>query len=181
MSEYTQMEENMRSPKNRFFGIFCHANQVDDHWGFNWSFTCGVVVLSIVMGIWTIYDISSMSTMMSRGLLYGLYVLFFILRFISDFIAVAGIVFAVLSILGTNFKRATIAYYLMLLSFILDFSFVIYCITRFFDSIFWRATTFHIFLWILNIVAIFLFCWILFCNMVNIGRKIRNLGAANPF
>ena len=97
MSEYTQMEQNMRSPKNRFFGIFCHANQVDDHWGYNWSFTCGVVVLSIILGIWTIYDLSSMSTLIARGYLFGWYIFFCILRFISDFISIAGIVFAVLS------------------------------------------------------------------------------------
>ena len=65
--EYTSAEtENKRNPKNRFLGLFCHASDVDDHWGFNWSFACGVVVFSIVFGIWTIFDIVSMEKVLWR-------------------------------------------------------------------------------------------------------------------
>ena len=37
MSDYqaAQQEENMRNPKNRFLGLFCHASEVGDSWGFN--------------------------------------------------------------------------------------------------------------------------------------------------
>ena len=45
-----EIEENRRNPKNRFLGLFCHASDVDDHWGFNWSFKCGVFVFSILIG-----------------------------------------------------------------------------------------------------------------------------------
>ena len=59
-------EENLRSPKNRFLGIFCHANEVNDHWGPNWSFGCGVIFFSVLVGIWTIFDTVTMSLLINR-------------------------------------------------------------------------------------------------------------------
>ena len=53
-----EMEENQRNPKNRFLGLFCHANQVDSSWGYNWPFWCGVLMFSIVIGLISILDFS---------------------------------------------------------------------------------------------------------------------------
>ena len=174
--------ENRRNPKNRFLGLFCHASQVDDHWGFNWSFACGVVIFSIVFGIWTIFDIISMGKVLRFSYWTGGWFPFFcVVRFISDFCAIIAIIFAMISISRTNFKMATVAYYLLILSFVLDILFLIDCIVNFFNGRFWINVNYRIIVWLLNIFVLFLFCWILFCNMVDIGRKIRANAGANQF
>ena len=174
--------ENLRNPKNRFLGLFCHANQVDDHWGCNWSFGCGVALFSCLVGIWTIFDAVTMCRLMTNQLRGRTgFTVWCIIRFLSDFIAIIAMIFAILSVRQINFKRATIGYYMLIVSLILNTAFVIYCITCFFDSYFWRATTFRIIIWLLNEFVLFIFCWILFCNMVDIGRKKRNAAASNPF
>ena len=50
-------QENLRNPKNRFLGLFCHAREVDNSWGCNWSFPTGVIIFSIVIGIASFADI----------------------------------------------------------------------------------------------------------------------------
>ena len=181
--EYLSAEtENRRNPKNRFLGLFCHANQVDDHWGYNWSFACGVIIFSIVFGIWTIFDIASIDKVLSRSWYTGgLFPAFCVIRFISDFIAIVAIIVSILSIVKTNFKLATAAYYLLIVSLALDIAFIIDCICNFFNGRFWYAVNFRVILWLANLFVLILFCWILFCNMVDIGRKIRANAVANPF
>ena len=173
-------EENLRSPKNRFLGIFCHANQVDDHWGPNWSFGCGVIFFSVLVGIWTIFDTVTMSLLIGRTF-KGWPIFWFSIRFVSDIIAIIAMIIAMLSVCQTNFRKATIGYYMLIVSLILNTAFVIYCITCFFDSYFWRMTTYRIIIWMLNEFVLFIFCWILFANMVDIGRKIKTNIASNPF
>ena len=173
-------EENLRSPKNRFLGIFCHANQVDDHWGPNWSFGCGVIFFSVLVGIWTIFDTVTMGILIDRTF-SGWTIFWFIVRLVSDFIAIIAMIIAMLSVCQTNFKKATIAYYMLYASLILNTAFFIYCITRFFNATFWRLTTYRIIVWMLNEFVLFIFCWILFANMVDIGRKIKTNIASNPF
>ena len=182
MSDYqaTAQEENMRNPKNRFFGLFCHANEVDNSWGMNWPFWCGVLIFGIVIGLMTLLDMGSIFTTFF-GNVRGWFLFWFIIRCISDFIALIGIVFAALSIMSNNFTRATIAYYAMILSFVCNTAFCVYCIFRIFDGSFWRATTYRFVVWLVNEFVLFLFCWILFCNMVVIGRKNREQAAANTF
>ena len=181
--EYTSAEtENKRNPKNRFLGLFCHASDVDDHWGFNWSFACGVVVFSIVFGVWTIFDIVSMEKVLRLSYYTGGWFPFFcVVRFISDFFVFVAIIVAILSIVRTDFKMATIAYYVLIVSLIFDVAFLIDCIVNFFNSRFWINVNFRIIIWLMNIIVLFLFCWILFCNMVDIGRKIRANAAMNQF
>ena len=180
MEDYNaQVEENRRSPKNRFLGLFCHASDVDDHWGFNWSFKCGVAVFSIIFGIWTIFDIPSIAYYMKY---YRDWFTFWcIVRFLSDLIAITAIIFSICSIFQNNFRRATIAYYLLIVSLIFNTGFIIYCITCLFDGRYWRTIGFYIIVWILNEFVLFIFVWILFCNMVDIGRKNRIAMASNPF
>ena len=173
-------EENLRSPKNRFLGIFCHANEVNDHWGPNWSFGCGVIFFSVLVGIWTIFDTVTMSLLINRTF-RGWPIFWFCLRWFSDIIAVIAMIIAMLSVCQTDFKKATIGYYMLIVSLIINTAFFIYCITCFFDSYFWKMTTYRIIIWMLNEVVLFIFCWILFANMVNIGRKIKTNIASNPF
>ena len=100
---------------------------------------------------------------------------------IADLFAIVAMGFANVSVCQTNFRRATIGYYLLIVCLILNTAFIIYCITCFFDYNFWKVTTFNIILWLLNEFVLFIFCWILFCNMVDIGRKKRAQTASNPF
>ena len=174
-------EENLRSPKNRFLGLFCHANQVDDHWGPNWSFGCGVVLFSIIMGIWTIFDITTMSILMKRRVLGDWFVFWCVVRFFSDFVAIAAMFVAICSVLQTNHKKAIVGYYMLIASLIVNTAFLIYCLVNIFKADFWRQTTYQIIIWMLNEFVLFIFCWILFCNMVDIGRKVRTQQATNPF
>ena len=159
-----------RSAKNRFLGFLWHANQVNDYWGYNWSFSCGVVVFSIAIGIMTLFDINAFFTGLFNDtdtwLLFWL-----IVRFISDFITLIGIILAIISIIQSNFTHATIGYYCIVLSLLLNFAFCVYCIISIFDKKFWEKTTYRIVVWLFNEVCLFVFCWILFCNMVDVGRQ----------
>ena len=182
MSDYqaAQQEENMRNPKNRFLGLFCHASEVGDSWGFNWPFWCGVLMFSILIGVMTLIDISHIFTEFFK-VVTGWFAFWFVVRMISDFIALIGIIFSAISCIQNNFSRATIAYYCMILSLVLNSLFIGYCIFRLFDGQFWKITTYRLIVWLCNEFVLFLFCWILFCNMVVIGRKARQQAASNPF
>ena len=183
MSDYTAAngaETADRNPKNRFFGLFCHANQVSDSWGLNWPFYCGVIIFSIVIGLMTLFDVSVIFTKFFDQT-KDWFLLWFIIRFISDFIALIGIVFAIISIIQSNFIRATIAYYCMIVSFLCNTGFCVYCIFCIFEKSFWKKTHFRIVIWLFNEFVLFLFCWILFCNMVDIGRNNKRAAAANTY
>ena len=174
MSDYqaAQQEENMRNPKIRFLGLFCDESEVDYSWGFNWSFSCGVYMFSILFGYMTLNDISAIFTEFFIKVT-GWFTFWFVLRMISDFIALIGIVFSVLSCSQNNFSRATIAYYCMILSLVLNLLFIGYCIFRLFDGQFLKITTYRLIVCLFNEFVLFLFCWILFCNMAVMGRKLR--------
>ena len=57
----TKANENLRNPKNRFLGLFCHANEVDNSWGCDWSFATGVIIFSIVIGTASLADIYTLA------------------------------------------------------------------------------------------------------------------------
>ena len=183
MSDYqaasSAEEQNRRNPRNRFLGLFCHASEVNDYWGYNWPFWCGVLLFGIVIGLMTTFDIFFVLGILN--MLRGWFLFWFIIRFFSDLVALIGILFAGLSICGVNFIKATISYYLMCLSLLCNTLFCIYCIFKIFEKEFWNKTSYKIIVWYFNEFVLFLFCWILFCNMVHIGRKIRQETAATKF
>lgn len=172
--EEQRYQEGLRSPKNRFLGLFCHANDVDQSWGWNWPFSCGVIIFSIVVGLSSIYDLISLM----RGKYFssntGLFPLFFGIRLLSDFAALVAIVFAIKSIHAIDSRSSIIGYYLLVLSLVLNTAFLIYCIIKIFNKSFWNLVSFNIIPWSAGEFILFLFTWILFCNMVDIGRKIKN-------
>ena len=183
MADYqpaTAEEENRRNPKNRFMFLFCHASEVDQSWGKNWSFGCGVVIFSIICGIMAIFDVSVTFGNYFKNI-RNWFLFMFVIRFISNLITLTGIIFGIISIIQSSFQRATIAYYAMVISFLLNLIFCIYCIFRIFSADFWKKTTYRIVVWLLNEFVLLLFCWILFCNMVNIGRKNRQNAGATTF
>ena len=182
MSDYkapSEEEQNKRNPKNRFLGLFCHASEVNDYWGYNWPFWCGVLLFGIVIGFMTFFDI--FFVMGTFSILSGWFLFWFIIRFFSDLVALIGIALAGFSICGTDFTKATVSYYLMCLSLLCNTLFCFYCIFKLFDKEFWSKTTYKIIVWLFNEFVLFLFCWILFCNMVHIGRKRRHQAATNNF
>ena len=182
MSDYNNAnsaETTDRSPKNRFLGLFCHANQVGESWGWNWPFYCGVIMFSIFIGIMTLFDVSAIFTDLFKDA-DGWLLFWIIMRFISDLIALIGIIFAIISIVQKSFMKATIGYYVMVLSLVINTAFCIYCIFSVFDKEFWEDTTYRLVIWLFNEFCLFLFCWILFCNMVDIGRANKR-EAANTY
>jgi len=181
MSDYTNSEViTDRSAKNRFLGLFCHANQVGESWGYNWPFYCGVIMFSILIGIMTLFDVSAIFTKLFKDA-NGWLLFWIIIRFISDLIALIGIIFAIMSIIQSNFIRATIGYYCMVLSLILNTLFCGYCIISIFDKDFWKKITYRLIIWLLNEFCLFLFCWVLFCNMVDIGRQNKKAAASTTY
>ena len=176
-----EVAANRRSPKNRFLLLFCHAESVDDHWGCNWTFQCGVIMAGILIGVWTIFDIATMADLLSKGLsrIYTWFSFWCGMRFLSDLIAIISIILSIISISKVNFKLATVAYYALMVSFVINTVFVIYCITCIFSRLFWEATTYRLIVWILNEFVLVIGDWILFCNMVDIGRRIRKALSSN--
>ena len=174
-----EIDANRRNPKNRFLLVFCHAGQVGDSWGYNWSFKCGAFLFSILIFILTIFDLSTLTKCIARGRSW--FVFWCILRFLSDLLAVVGVIVAIFSIFQSSFKNATIAYYLVMASLFLDTIFIVYCIVSLFDRTFWQFTGWYLIVWMFNEFVLLICDWILFCNMVDTGRKMRNAMAANPF
>ena len=181
MSDYhspTAEEQNKRNPRNRFLGLFCHAGDVGESWGLTWPFWCGVLMFSILIGLMTVLDVIFVAGTFSA--ISGWFLFWFIIRFFSDLVALIGIVLAGLSICYVDFVKATISYYMMCFSLLLNTLFCLYCIVKIFDKDFWSNTTYRIIIWLFNEFVLFLFCWILFCNMVHIGRKLRQ-AASNTY
>ena len=174
-------EENKRNPKNRFLGLFCHANEVDNTWGCKCPFSVGVAILSVIIGLTSISDIPSFKTIWHALYWFNLFSIMIIVRIFSDFLAIFGIVEALISICQFNFRTSVIAYYSLVLSFLINTIFSIYIIIIIFDSGYRKILTFRFIPWIVEEFFYFLFCWFLFCNMVIIGRRNRQKTAANNF
>ena len=175
-------EQNLRNPKNRFLGCFCHANEVDDTWGCGLSFSCGIIFFSILVGLGVIYDypiISGIQYKVLRWYWFNWLTFFIILRVISDVFAVVGIVYALVSICGTNYKRAVIAYYCFIVTLVIN---TVYSIAFIFLTFkYYLYVGLIIFGWVIDEFFLILFCWFLFCNMVVIGRKNRQNASTTNF
>ena len=176
MTDYQDQatQEAMRNPKNRFLGLFCHANDVGDSWGYNWPFYCGVIMFSVlvfIMAACDVYYTFEQGYFKADETIW--FKLLFVSRLIADLFAFASIFFGAKSIRLTDSRSGAISYYSIIISLVLNTIFCIYCIIRLFDGEFlghvkWRLITFF-----LQEPILFLFAWVLFCNMVEIARKIK--------
>ena len=175
MSEYYNRaeQENLTNPKNRFLGLFCHAKEVGESWGYNWSFPTGVVIFSIIIGFasfWDLYFIAKKEVFKSEIYTF-IFKLWVIVKIFSDFISFAGIAMACYAVNRGNLKYSVISYYVIVLSLLLNTIFLITCIYYLFKypgfiglfCIPWGILEF----------GLILFSWILFCNQVYLGRKQR--------
>ena len=164
-------QENLRNPKNRFLGLFCHAKEVDNSWGCGWSFTTGVVIFSIIIGFGSLADIYyiAKNNILSGGTVTGLYKFLMILKIISDFISFIGIGISCFAVSKENLTYSIVAYYVIVLSFLLNTIFIIGTLI----AIFYYFSIIGVFLipWCALEFGLLLFCWILFANQVYLGRK----------
>ena len=172
--------ENLRNPKNRFLGFFCHANEVDNSWGCNWSFATGVVLFSIICGfasLWDVYYIAK-DKFFEKASSHTVYKLFFFFKVVSDIVCFIGIGMACFSINRNNYTYAIVSYYVMVLSFLLHSIYLIYTFIAMFDSDYFNIVKYYLISWGLDELGLLLFCWILFCNQVFVGRQ-RRIAAQN--
>ena len=174
-------ENNLRNPKNRFLGLFCHAREVDTTWGCKCPFWVGIVIFSFIIGGGAISDIPSIRSI-SRILIWiDLFTIFIILRITSDLFTIIGIIYAIFSICRSHYRASIIAYYCLVVTFVINTLFFIYIVFIIFYSYYRTRLAFRILGWGLDYFCLLLFCWFLFCNMVNIGRRNRQQTAANSF
>ena len=165
-----QVQENLRNPKNRFLGCFCHAKDVDSSWGCNWSFQTGVIIFSIVILICSAFDIYEIAY--KKCFVYspnGLFTFFFIFKVVSDVLNLTSIVIGIVAVAKIHLRLSIIAYWMAVLSLLLNTIFFIYIFIAIFfyvDRI-WRIMITVVLLEI----GLILYSWILFANQVDIGRK----------
>ena len=177
-----QVQENLRNPKNRYLGCFCHAKDVDSHWGCNWSFQCGVIFFSVIVFICSAIDVYHIAGrkvfVLSPN---GLFTFFFIFKVVSDVLNFISIIISLIGVCNENLKYSIIAYWLSVLSLLLN--------TIFFIYIFVAIFLYFNLVWPIMITVVILeiglviFSWILFANQVDLGRKKKAQAAQanSPF
>ena len=169
--EYKYREqENLRTPKNRFLGFLCHAKEVDNSWGCDWTFQCGVIMFSIIILIasfWDVYEIAYYKVFVNPP--NGWYKFFFGLKVFSDAVNFIAIFLSCFAVHKGNLKYSIISYWVAVFSLLLNTLFCVYMFIAMFihfDKI-WHEIPASIILE----VGLVLFSWILFCNQVDLGRK----------
>ena len=173
-------QENLRNPKNRWLGICCHAKVVDNAWGCDWSFQCGVITFSIVIFVCTVFDVYAIAYVevfknSGNGFLnfcYGV-------KVFADVINFCLIIFACYAVFRRHLKFSIISYYVCCVSLIITTLFMIYNFFAlfWFTSYVWREMIAVLFL----DVGLFFYSWILFCNQVDLGRQAKAAASAPPY
>ena len=196
MEFYTlQREEKKCNPNNRFLFICCPNTSVDSGWGCKicgcrtLRFSVGVYIFSLIMMINSINDVSDVIAMdYFKKDNDNLIAIFFYLKLVSDAFTIIGILFAVFSACASKYTPSVIAYYLVLISFLLNTTFCIFILFQIgnsdfigFMTILWKGIIFSIILWIFFDFVLLIFTWMLFCNMVDINRRKQNMDQENMF
>ena len=171
-------QENLTNPKNRFLGLFCHAREIDNSWGCNWSFGTGVIIFSFVIGIASLADIYYIAEkdIFSNNSVNGLFKFMMVIKILSDLISFIGIGIACYAVNAQNLTYSVVCYYVIVLSFLLNSIFLIYSIIAIFS--YFKEIGAFLIPWALLEFILFWFCWILFANQVYLGRKKK--GLINP-
>ena len=172
--EQARIRANLRNPKNKFLGLFCHANEVGETLPCGIPFNAGVNIIAIVIGITIIIDIYYLAAdeMLSSAEKVTGFKTMLIIKIVSDLISAIGIGFGVYAVTIFNSTFSIVAYYVEVLSFLLNTAFCLFCLIEIFNTEFWKIVGVRIFSWIFAELALLLFCWILFCCMVYITKKI---------
>ena len=164
-------KSNDRNINNKFFGCLTHSSEIGDSWGCGCTFSCGIYFLSFFIGLSALYDILAIPAI--KNLLYFLnfFTFMIILRILSDFTTVTGIIFAYISISKSSYKKALIAYYCMVVSFIINVSFALFIIAIIIFFSDYKIPLGTLISWIADGFFFYLFVWFLFCNSVLIKKK----------
>ena len=175
-----QQQENLRNPKNRFLGLFCHAKDVGSSWGCDWSFQTGVVIFSIVILICSFYDVYEIAgNEVIKKSPDGLYTFFFGLKIFSDVVNFAAIILSCFAVHKENLKFSVISYWVAVCSLLLNTIFFIYLFIKMFID--WSHTWHVIPTTIFGEIGLVLFSWILFCNQVDLGRRKRAAATSSNY
>ena len=170
--DYKRAEhENLRNPKNRFFGIFCHAKEVDETWGCGCSFATGVLLFAIINVIASFFDIYYMASrnFFKKG--NSLFKFMAAIKILSNLISFLNSLAAIYEVKIKHYVLSIVCYYLEILSFFLNSFYFLYCIVAIFS--YFDPIGYFIISWGAMDFIILLFCWILFCNQVVLGRERR--------
>ena len=177
-----QVQENLRNPKNRYLGCFCHAKDVDNSWGCNWSFQRGVIVFSIVVFICSVADVYHIAGReVFKNSPNGLFTFFFIFKVVSDVLNFITMGLGFAGVGQHNLKLSIIAYWLSVASLALNTIFFIYIFVIIFI---WPKLVWPIMLTVIFLeIGLVILSWILFANQVDLGRrkKAEAAQANSPF
>ena len=165
-----QVQENLRNPKNRYLGCCCHAKDVDSSWGCNCSFQAGVVIFSVIVFICSVIDVYHIA---GRKVFVkspnGLFTFFFIFKVISDVLNFASILVGCSGVCNANLKLSIIAYWMSVLSLLLNTIFFVYIFIAIFIYV---DLVWPIMITVIVLeIGLIIFSWILFANQVDLGRK----------
>ena len=165
--------ENLRNPKNRFLFCLFHAKDVDNSWGCGWSFTTGVVMFSVIIGICTLMDIYYLAEEKPfSNESDGFFKFMLVIKIFSDIISLIGVMISFFSVCSENYTYAIVAYYVMVLSFFINVIFGVYTFIGIFNH--FDLIGYFFIPWFILDVGLLIDCWILFANQVYIGRQRRN-------
>jgi hypothetical protein len=190
MDLYGQKEVNYNNPLNRFMCCFCKSYEVDKGWGCGccgcraFPFSCGIALFAVVYLISSISDVYDIITHNDLSSSNKLFKLFFAIKLGGDLICIIGSVLGLASIKG-NYCLSVWAYYLVFLSFLLNTSFCVYILTVITTFSFWKNLglfrLFTLIFWYVLDYFLLIYCWICFCNMVDINRKKSQNSSAYQF
>ena len=193
MDYFSPVKDESNNPKNRFLFCFCHSYEVDVGWGCGccgcraFPFSLGVRIFSAIYFIIAVKDIYDLiiSNYLKEDNDNKLLHIFFIIKLISDIFILLGVICSNASLRRKRYKLAVAGYYLVVIAFILNTSFCVYFITNITSVKFWVKYVFlkvlTIIIWYISAYYLVLFAWILFCNMVDIDRKIKEDQKNNPY
>ena len=129
-----EQTDSLYNPLNRFFFLFLHSSKVENGWDIPivgcklLPFSCGVYIYSFLMILYIANDLIEIPAMDYFQEHDKIFKLFFYIQIISDIFLVIGIVEGLYSSCGNKYIPSIIAYYSLVLSFILHSSFCIYTI-----------------------------------------------------
>lgn len=127
-------KDSVYNPFNRFFFLFLHSSKVETGWAIpilGWNllpFSCGVYIFSFLMTLYLANDLVEIPAMDYFKDHDATFKLFFYMQIVSDAFLVIGIVEGLYSACGDKYIPGIVAYYSVIISFLLHSAFCIYTI-----------------------------------------------------
>ena len=127
-------KDSVYNPFNRFFFLFLHSSKVETGWAIpilGWNllpFSCGIYIFSFLMTLYLANDLVEIPAMEYFKEHDATFKLFFYMQIVSDAFLVIGIVEGLYSACGDKYIPGIVAYYSVIISFLLHSAFCIYTI-----------------------------------------------------